>query len=137
MYILRNGILIRTVDGATIPQDERNADYREYLVWAVGNTADVENADLTQERIDYLWTKGDRAARDAFDENSRMRGLIWMIDPGCPDWRRARLVEIQAWLDSVWQEYYIAKAKVQGGDLAADLPDFEPCPWKFADLLQE
>lgn len=36
-----SGQIIRTSDGAWIPIDERNVDYRDYLAWiAAGNTAD-------------------------------------------------------------------------------------------------
>ncbi len=41
-YGLRgDGNITRTIDGAVIPTDPRNADYRAYLAWiAAGNTPD-------------------------------------------------------------------------------------------------
>lgn len=41
-YALRgDGYITRTIDGATIPPDQRNSDYRAYLAWlAAGNTPD-------------------------------------------------------------------------------------------------
>lgn len=39
--LTRFDCVLRTADGAAIPIDERNADYRDYLAWvAAGNTAD-------------------------------------------------------------------------------------------------
>lgn len=38
-----NGMIFRRSDGAWIPPDPGNTDYREYLEWvAAGNVADVE-----------------------------------------------------------------------------------------------
>ena len=35
------GAIIRTTDKASIPLDEENTDYQDYLAWvALGNTAD-------------------------------------------------------------------------------------------------
>lgn len=41
-YALRaDGYITRTIDGASIPPDQRNADFREYQAWlALGNTPD-------------------------------------------------------------------------------------------------
>jgi hypothetical protein len=39
-----NGYIFRRSDGAWIPTDTGNADYREYLNWlAEGNTPDIES----------------------------------------------------------------------------------------------
>jgi hypothetical protein len=39
--------IIRNLDGATIPLDESNTDYKEYLAWvAQGNTAEEFNNGL-------------------------------------------------------------------------------------------
>lgn len=39
-YTTRDGYILRTGDGAMIPQDPDNADYIAYLSWvAAGNTA--------------------------------------------------------------------------------------------------
>ncbi len=41
MYKLQNSYVIRQSDGALIPPDENNADWRDYLAWCVaGNAAE-------------------------------------------------------------------------------------------------
>lgn len=41
-YMLRaDGYITRTIDGASIPPDQHNVDYRDFLAWlAGGNTPD-------------------------------------------------------------------------------------------------
>jgi hypothetical protein len=49
--LLQSGAIIRVEDGAIIPQDPANRDYREYEDWtADGNTAQPEAVDLTALR---------------------------------------------------------------------------------------
>lgn len=50
-YRLRSGGVIRTADGASIPDDLRNRDWRRYQAWLLaGNTPDP--ADPLPVRID-------------------------------------------------------------------------------------
>ncbi len=56
MYqITTTGLVIRVSDGAHIPQDEGNADYREYLNWVEeGNTPTALTEASTAADVDAL-----------------------------------------------------------------------------------
>ena len=66
-----NEVIKRLTDGASIPFDERNKDYQEYLEWvAEGNTAEAADEDiLTWDSI--------RATRDQI-----LRDTDWTMTSG-------------------------------------------------------
>lgn len=55
--LLNGGGVLRASDGAAIPPDPRNADWRDYLAWrAAGNTADAapQASPRTKRLVDVL-----------------------------------------------------------------------------------
>lgn len=53
--LLASGGVRRESDGAAIPPDVRNGDWREYLAWvAAGNTADAAASTTIAKRLDAV-----------------------------------------------------------------------------------
>lgn len=53
--LLAGGGVVRAADGAAIPADVRNADWRDYLTWvAAGNTADAAQSVTIAKRLDAV-----------------------------------------------------------------------------------
>jgi hypothetical protein len=53
--LIASGGVRREADGAAIPADPRNADWREYLAWvAAGNTADAAQVVTIGKRLDAV-----------------------------------------------------------------------------------
>ena len=84
-YILSEFGVIRASDNASIPNDDRNRDWREYLEWVdAGNTPTPYTPEpVTVEQV----------------EAQRRQAFVTESDPLFFRWQAGRGVE-QAWLDA-------------------------------------
>jgi hypothetical protein len=113
MYQLTNGssAVVRLSDGACIPADPKNADYRAYTAWlAAGNTASPA-AGLTQD--DYI-----SAIEDHINDVAKAKaysGAVSMasyVTSTVPQWA-AEAQTFVAWRDACWVYAYTQLAAVQ------------------------
>jgi len=75
--LLKGGCVLRLVDSVSIPPDEGNVDWREYLAWlAAGNTPEPAQ---TPEEI-----AAEKAAAEA--EAARIRAKAADLVDALPDW---------------------------------------------------
>jgi hypothetical protein len=116
MYKLTNTESItRLTDNATIPNDERNTDYQEYLSWvAQGNVAEPYQAPApTLEEL----TEAIRAAlQSAIDERAKAYGFSGgnslMLYAGFTNFFQPLAQTFATWEASVWVEAEMYKADV-------------------------
>ena len=84
-YILSESGVIRASDNASIPPDDRNRDWREYLEWVdAGNTADP----YAPEPVTVGQVEAQR--RQAFAQEADPLFFRWQVGSGTE----------QAWLDA-------------------------------------
>jgi hypothetical protein len=118
------------IDTATDPPTEHAEQVIEHPAEHAFEIVDLA-PEIEAARVASLWKQADNIAAQ-FDGNSRDRAIAWLIDPACPAWRRERIGAILAWMDSVWQAYYAAKA-----DAAVNALPFSTPPFTFAQLVAE
>jgi len=91
----------------------------------------IAEIDESPARLTAAWVAANAYAREGMDENSRA-SLLWLaVDPECPQWRRDRIVEVQAWWSALWSIHY---AEVRIRIVAGEDARFDPtivgiCPW--------
>jgi hypothetical protein len=103
-YRLTAGGIVRAIDGASIPDDPRNADWQAYEAWlAKGNTPDP----ITGPTPDAICSQIDafRDARLATGYADAVTGKTWQCDP----------VSVGRW-DALATQSFIA---IQGGQGAS------------------
>jgi hypothetical protein len=90
----------------------------------------------TEALIAAAWTAADAFAEAGMDTNSRT-SLLWLaMDSACPQWRRDRILAVQAWWAAIWAHYADVKARIQSGeDIHFDPAIPGQCPytiWQIA-----
>lgn len=128
--LTKTGQISRNRDGAIIPNDERNADYQDYLAWlAMGNapSAYVPPAPTQQDYAAAIsWHFNATAQARGYDSEDRLVGYASSTNV---TWQQEALIFI-AWRDAVWAYAYAELALVQSGarpqptvaELVAELP---------------
>lgn len=126
-YKLTSHGVQRLADGAFIPADERNADWRDYQAWrADGNTpdpADPAPADPTLRTIHpfYFRLRFTQAQRTAFDKST---------DDAVVELRARFLSASTIGLDdprtAAGLQLLVARGLIDAGDVAALLADRRP-----------
>jgi hypothetical protein len=116
-YSLVQNAIVRE-DGAIIPEDPFNRDYREYLAWVqAGNVAQAAQpsleealAELTAVVQTHLdWRVGER-------NYSSILAACTYKDSANPQWAAEGAAAI-AWRDAVWERYFeIAEACRAGAE---------------------
>jgi hypothetical protein len=89
--------------------------------------------DQAPARIAAAWAAADALAVSTIDHNSRERFLAWLIDPATSSTKRQRIADVQAWMDSIWQHFYVVKAQITAGE-DVQFNFATPCPWTFWDI---
>lgn len=127
--------VIRSADGATIPDDPDNTDRQAYVEWVAAGNAPAEVAATLPQTI------ASAAARiqGHIDNAARLRGyadgvaLASYVSSTNPSWA-AEAETFVAWRDAVWGAAYTALADIRSGArpmpaqeaLIAELP---PITW--------
>lgn len=88
----------------------------------------------TAHTIEVMWNEADRRARTGADDNARFRYLAWLQDPSISATKRARIMEVLAWSDAIWQEYGAFATAVRAGQRPKGFSALVPCPWTFWDI---
>jgi hypothetical protein len=99
-------------------------------------TIEVVEVDQRPERLARAWAAANQHAQQ-MDENSRT-SLLWLaVDPDCPAWRRERILAVQAWWATIWEQYAMAKSTIEAGhDASFDASAVGDCPftiWQIAN----
>lgn len=111
--------IIRLADNAYIPNDERNTDYRAYLLWvSEGNTP--EPADVYELTLAEQAEAVRVALQAAIDEKARTFGFIsggnaLMLYAGFVNPFQPLAQTFATWEASVWYEAELYKAEVFAG----------------------
>lgn len=114
--LTKTGQISRNRDGAIIPNDERNADYQDYLAWlAMGNapSAYVPPAPTQQDYSRAIEEHFNSVALKAeFIDQNRLAGLATSTHP---PWAAVAQAFI-AWRDAVWHYAYQEFDRIQTGE---------------------
>lgn len=78
------------------------------------------------------WSAADAHLTDQFDAYSQISASAKMVDPTCPDWRKLRILDVMAWITSVWTHYATVKMTIQSGTACHyDRTIPGDCPWSI------
>ncbi|MNL32397.1 hypothetical protein D3C87_1542450 [compost metagenome] len=118
MYTLHANHIER--DGAIIPLDESNADYRNYLAWREeGNTPAEPSGPSFEERAAVLLLVVDahlNAAARAHGYDSILSAALRAALPASPF--HAQGLAFGHWMDAVYAKCYEVLGQVQGEEIA-------------------
>lgn len=108
------GYVIRNADGASIPLDQNNRDYEDYLAWvAAGNVADQPPAPTNQQTEQQL----QQAVQAWLDSTAQQNNYDNALS--CVSYLNSANVQfaadakaMQAWRDAVWVQCYADMASM-------------------------
>jgi len=122
-------VIVRTSDGANIPTDESNSDYKEYLKWVTeGNTANPDPKTLPPARrakfLEDLHAKAKAKVESKYPQSTKvdflaivLKWVLVFISPTATTAEKThaqvqitKLASVETWAKKVWDEYYRAKA---------------------------
>lgn len=98
----------------------------------------AQDSQLTnEERKEIAKARAKKLASDGADNEARARYLAYLADPACEPERRARIVAVQEWSDSVFAEYVRVKERIYAGDPSAafDPRALPPCPYAWDEII--
>lgn len=130
MYKVSHGAIMRE-DGATIPEDVNNRDYREYLEWcAAGNVAEAAQPS-PEELIGQMSARVQAYMDKRVGERNygSILAACTYADSSVPQWQAEGAAAV-AWRDAVWVKAFEIMAACQAGEreipaaeaLLAELP---------------
>ena len=126
--------ILRVADGAIIPADPANADYRIYLAWiAAGNTAAAAAAparDIPAEQLVLL---------DAYTA-AELRNITPAGAVRLAQWAAAGNTKAQAvaaWIEAHWAEYRSKQTALAAGDVVSFTPSAPWKPYSYAEIAAE
>ncbi len=90
------------------------------------------SAEEAQQRIDNAWAMADAICLAGADHNSRGRYLAWLVDPACSPARKAAILAVQDWMDTVWMSYQAW----QEDPAEPWVPPTVTCPYTFRQIYQ-
>lgn len=117
MYKLsQQNSIIRLSDNASIPNDERNSDYQEYLSWvAQGNKAEpyeIPMAEIAAKNVQAIQAEIDRVAATVM-RNSTGDSLIKYA--GFANRYQNKATKFGQWVAEVWYEAELYEVEVLAG----------------------
>lgn len=100
-------------------QQYEPALYRETNVFAISKTQEELDAQAKELAIEKLYAFVVDFGEETFDRDYREWCLGQLYNPNASVTRKARILELLAWGDTFWTEYYRVKALILGGNLTA------------------
>lgn len=126
--------IVRLADGAIIPADQGNADYRSYLAWvAAGNTPAAAPAPVRDIPAEQL------ALLDAYTA-VELRNITPAGAVRLAQWAAAGNVKAQAvaaWIESHWAEYRAKQAALDNFEVVSLVPANPWKPYSYAEIAAE
>ncbi len=78
-------------------------EHRQALISA--GAKEITNKDFSiLKRKTEAWTLANDLGNQ-LDANARITLLYFLMDSACPQWRKDRILAVQAWWSSLWTEY--------------------------------
>lgn len=123
MYTLYPTVVLRD-DGASIPIDDDNPDYADFVAWvAAGNVASPPPPPTIEQRIAALLAAVDKHLHDAAAAKRYDSIVTAALRAGYPGPFHDEGVAFATWMDATYAECYRLLAEWQAGQLAEPTPD--------------
>jgi len=120
--------IIRTADGATIPDDPGNSDYQAYLAWIAGGNVPTPVAALTAAQQQATYSAAGQALLDstaqAWNYNDMATAATYLQSTIAQF--KSEATTLCAWRDNFWYQAGLLEAQIIAGTatLPATTADF-------------
>jgi len=106
-----------------------------YVIIKANNLIEAQ-ANCRDQLIDSLQKEVEDWSYTVWDRSFREKAISWKYDPTSSETRKARIVDLENWSDSIWLEYYRIKAKYEISDFSEsfDPSVITPRPWAFHEI---
>jgi hypothetical protein len=116
------GLILRE-DGFAF--DQSHTEYQLYLAWKATRAGDIEKA----------WTETSAIVDEVLDPSTNNQYLEWRYDPAVSEARKAKIISVRNWVQSVWYNY--TSWRISGNPPVGDyVLSTEKCPYTFWDIAR-
>jgi hypothetical protein len=104
-YIIDQSILDYNDKSNTVMQTSQLLDeeHKQTLILSGAKEITTKDFNIIQRKAD-AWNAANDLGNQ-MDANARTSLLYLLMDPACPQWRKDRILAVQAWWSNLWLEY--------------------------------